>query len=507
MEKKPWPIFFFLFFSLFFAIGYFTFTLMASPYIVSELGGSNDIATYTVTFYCMGNTWGIPLGHHLCARLGTVRVLICCLLGLSLLSFFSIMVTTYPLFLTLRFAQGAVAGPLYFVVSSLLSFCAREEKRATVVTMIATMFTVVPVLAASWGGWIAYDYNWRFIFIINIPILLFLIIGIWSFMKSLVVPCKKEPFNFVSYVFFAIGIASIGSVFLLGQEMDWFRSNLIITLTILGVVCFSFFVIWDLFQEHPLFELRLLKNIPFLFALINLAGLFSAYFGMILLLSLWLNLYVNYTPIWIGVLVGTMSLAGFVPYFLIKGRFGRSDTRIPLLIAILLFGFSCYYTTFFSEFVDFKRIAFSRIIAGFGLVFFLPPIFRLCFHSFEEEKFPKVLVLFQVVRAFFSGLGASVYTTLWLRRTVFFHERMGEQLTPFSTLTDGYFEKADDFGLKGLIADAELNKILERSAVALGLDDTFYAMAIALFSLLVLLIATLSLPKKGFRPELSRTQE
>jgi DHA2 family multidrug resistance protein len=475
---------------------------MASSYIVSDLGGSNDIATYSVTLYCMGNTWGIPLAQPISSRIGIVKTMVLCLLFLAGFSLLSLFMPNYPLFLTTRFFQGIVAGPLYFVVSSLLFSQGVLVNKKNLSAGIATMFTSVPVIAASWGGWLAYDGNWRWIFIINIPLLLLLAGFLWNSLKEVNILCKRESFNFISYFFYAIGILSLGLVVIIGQEMDWYRSPIIIALTIVGVVFFLFYLLWDWNHEMHLFELKLLLNKTFSYALINLAVLFSSYFGMVLLLALWLNLYVNYTPVWIGVLLATMAFAAFVPYFLIKGRLGGRDTRIPLSIAIVLLGFSCYYTTFFSEYVDFRRIAFSRIIAGFGLVFFLPPIFRICFHTFPEEKFPKVISLFQVFRAFFSGMGASVYTTIWLRRRVFFRERMGEEFTSFSTLTDNYFQDSKGFGLKGLAADEQLELFLDRSATALALDDTFYLMTLMIGSLIIVLFFTFFLKRRSFNPEL-----
>jgi hypothetical protein len=78
---------------------------------------------------------------------------------------------------------------------------------------------------------------------------------------------------------------------------------------------------------------------------------------------------------------------------------------------------------------------------------------------------------------------------------------MGEDLTSFSTLTDNYFQDSKRFGLSGLAADEQLEVILDRSATALALDDTFYLMTLMIGSLIIVLLFTFLLNQSSFNPE------
>src|SRR5690606_13493483 len=104
------------------------------------------------------------------------------------------------------------------------------------------------------------------------------------------------------------------------------------------------------------------------YSLINLAVLFSTYYGMIILITLWLNLYANYTPLWISLLIGTMGIAGTLAYFFGEKVLSRFDPRITLGFAILFFAISCYYSTYFDVDVDFFHLAVARFLSGVGLV-------------------------------------------------------------------------------------------------------------------------------------------
>lgn len=497
-KAPPLSLFIGFFVTIFFVLFSFTLPLMASPYIVGDLGGSNDITTYVISFFCIGNALSIPLGEPIANRIGQVTLLVVCFLFFAFTTLLCALAPNYPFFLVMRVLQGFACGPFYFLVFYFIGHLAPENRKVIFTSVLVTFFTVTPVVGACWGGWIAYDYIWRNIFYINVPLLLLLGAFLWLKLKDYKFPLIKADFNIVGYIFYMIGLPALVIAGTMAQELDWYRSDIFVALVIIGIISLVFFVLLDLNHTHPVLEFRLLKDPIFSFGLISLFILFSAYFGMVILLSLWLNLYANYTPLWISVILGTMALAGFAPLLLILEGFKRIDCRLPLLIATLLLIYSCWHTTLFNEYVNLGRIAVSRIVAGVGLALFLPPIFHLCFHAFPTERTAKVVTIFQVVRSLASGLGVAFYATVWQRRRVFYHDRMGEKITAFSTETKNFFTGAEAYQLKGASANEQLDYFLDRTATALALDDVFYLMMWILVGLLVLLFFTLFLQKQRF---------
>ncbi len=356
----------------------FSFTLsnMMGPYIVGDLGGSNDIATYTLSFFGVGNAIGVPLGGVLPGRIGPRKFFVTCLLLFALFSWGCAISPTYPLLLFFRFLQGVVSGPIYALIPLVLRLIP-QNKRSSFTACTITIFTVVPVFGACWGGWLAYNYHWQWGFTIETVIILLLALFLWIQLALYDFSAPQPPFNGISYFFYCVGLLSLSTIVIMGQELDWHRSPLIIALLFIGLPCFLFFLLWDWHHPYPLLKLRLLAKATISFALVNLALLFSTYFGTIILLAMWLNLDVTYTPIWIGYLLGIMGVIGFLPTILIleKFRLAYLDTRITLSIALIFFAISSFHTTIFNEDINFGRIALSRLTAGIGLAFFLPPPF------------------------------------------------------------------------------------------------------------------------------------
>ena len=484
------PLFFSLFATLFFIAFTFTNPYMAAPYIVSDLGGSNTIGIYGVAFFGIGSALAVPLGKPLLARLHVRKVLIYCTLLMTFFTLLCGIAPNYPIFIIMRFFLGFSVGPLYSALNFTLTSLVAKEKKAAAMSVFVTILTVVPVIGACWGGFIAYEYFWRWIYYFNIPFLLLLAWIQAISLKNIDLKLEKTPFDWIGYIFFFIGVFSLSFSLITAQQLDWYRSQLLLFLVLIGLPCFIFYVLWSLFHPTPILDLKMLRKPAFAFALINMALLFSSYFGMITLLAFWLTLYANYTPLWIGVAIGTMAIAGLFPRFLIEGRLSKFDPRIALGLAIIFLAVSCFHTTIFDTDINFGRIAFSRMIAGFGLALFLPPIFQLCFQSFPATKSVDVIEIFQVVRNLAAGLGAAIYSIIWQRREVFFHERIGEGLNIFSHQTKLFFTKIILLHVPG-DPKAQLDYYLERKATSLALDDVFWLMAWILVGLFIFLILTL----------------
>lgn len=491
-----------LVFSLAAVIFNLTLPLMAGLYIVDDLGGSAYISTYAVSFFCIGNILGVPLGKPGSTRLNPIQLYVLCLSFMMFFSWQCGMAGDYFTFILFRLLEGVASGPLYILIAyTLIPALAPEKDKRYVTSLVLLCFSLGPVLAASWGGWIAFYHDWRQLFFSHVLYCFFLIIYVgYGYRKHYPKQTSALAFDALGYFLFAISILFIGSALTTGQELDWFRSPLLCFLVITGSVSFLLFILRCLSVKHPLIEFKLLKNMYFALAMLNVSLLFAIYFGMIILLSLWLKLYVNYSPLWVILSIGVTALGAWIPILV---HYKGYDPRVPLAVAFIFLIISSFYTTTFNEHIDFARIASSRILSGIGLVSFLAPLFRLTSQTFPKDKLPECLNLFHIIRLFGSGIGVALFVTLWHRRQVFYYERLGSRLTEFSASTQHFLNQAQQIPLHGKQSFAQLSYYLNRQATALALDDCFYLMSWILVFLLLLLLATYFVegPKLGDKKE------
>lgn len=465
-----------------------TLPIMAGLYIVSDLGGSSYLTPYAVSFFCIGNILGVPLGKPTSTGLHPLLLYVICLSFMSFFSWQCAIASDYFNFILFRTLEGLASGPLFLLITTtLIPNLAPQKNKSFIMSLLLVSFSMAPVLAASYGGWIAYYHNWRILFYSNIPFCLFLILYVGYFYRKEKLPVVDKCFDALGYLFYFIFVLCIGTALTTGQELDWFRSTLINCLFITCGISFIFFIQQCIYSKAPIVELKLLKNVYFALAIFTVAPLFGIYFGMVVLLGLWLKLYVNYTPNWIALIISTMAFAAWIPIFI---NYKRFEPRLPLAIALIFIAISCFYTTHFNEDINFGRIAFTRILAGIGLAIFLTPLFRLSTQTFPKEKMVECVCFFHIARLLGSGLGVALFVILWHRRQVFYHHRLGSDLTAFSQATHQFFERAEQFHIQGKQALAQLNFYLNREATALALDDCFYLMAWLALFLLGLLLAT-----------------
>lgn len=497
--QKGTPFFFFcLFTALFLAIFYNTVTNMAGLYIVSELGGSSEISVYPMVFFSLGNTLTIPLASPLADRCGPIKLLVYSLLVYTLFSILCAVAPTFFVFNLFRFGMGLASGPLFILCRQLLLIFASPEKVKSYSFLMLLFYAIVPVLGACFGAWLAYEAHWRWIFHVNELVALFLAGYFWHFFRQSDAPLQQRRLDWVGILLLFIGVGALVTAATLSQQLDWCRSNTLIALMLVGIPSLFLFIAWEWTHPAPLLELKLLKSPLLVYSLFNLGILFSTYYGMIILIALWLNIYVNYTPTWIAALIGTMAIAGVLAHLISKDLLRRFDPRLTLALAILSFAGSCYYSTYFNVEVDFFHLAVARLLSGLGLILFLFPLSQLSFASYGENKASSVFTLFQVTRTLFSGLGAAFYVILWQRRQVFFHERLGGLLTPFSEATNDYFQRATQvFGLTESQAKEQLNVLLDQHATSLGLNDTFGYMGYILIGLFALLLLSYVWIRRG----------
>ncbi|CDZ77580.1 Multidrug resistance protein B [Legionella massiliensis] len=465
-----------------------TLPIMSGLYIVSDLGGSDYLTSYAVSFFAIGNILGIPLGKPRATGLKPLHLYIGCLFIMGFCSWQCAIAHDYFHFILFRFLEGIASGPLFLLITAvLIPYLAPEKEKPFILSLLLVSFSVGPVLAASYGGWIAYYHNWRILFYSNIPLCLFLIVYLGYMHSKDAPPAQTRNFDLLGYFFYSVAVIFIGTALTTGQELDWFRSSLINFLLITGGISLVFFILQSRYSSAPILDLSLLKNFYFSLAMFIVTLLFAIYFGMVVLLGLWLKLYVNYTPNWIALIIGTMAFAAWIPIVI---NYKRFEPRLSLAFALLFIAVSCFYTTYFNQDINFDRIAFTRILAGLGLAIFLAPLFRLSVNTVRPEKTIESVCFFHVARLLGSGLGVALFVILWHRRQVFYHLRLGADLTAFSQLTRQFLERAQLFHLQGQQALAQLDVFLTREATALALDDCFYLMGWMTLFILGLVLAT-----------------
>lgn len=457
------------------------------PYISGDMAVATDQGTYVITSFAVGNSIALPITGWMTKRIGAVKLICLSLLFFTIFSWTCGAALNFEMLIVSRFLQGFASGPMIPLSQTLLLMSVPPERKNSALAFWSTIVIAAPIVGPVLGGWISYDYHWPWIFYINIPVGIFSMITIWFLLKDRETKTERAPVDWVGLVFLAIGVTCLQFLLDKGEQYDWLKSDLILTCAITSFICFTFLIVWCLTARNPLIELPLFKIRTYAVSVLFIGVMYAIYFGSVVLVPLWLQTSMNYTSIWAGLAVAPIGIVPFVIGPFIGKAVSKFGATALLGLCFILFAVSCFYSAYFDTDVDIWHIGFSRFLLGCALVFFITPLFALSVEDVPAHKLASSTGIFHFVRALSGGIGTSIFTTMWIRRSAYHHARVGESVTYFSHETTSYLQDLADAGLPGTKGLAQMNVALTQQADMLSINDCFFLMGWIFLALLLFL--------------------
>src|SRR6202030_4182621 len=146
-----------------------------------------------------------------------------------------------PEIIIARLLQGLCGAALVPMSQAVLLDINPPEKHTRAMSIWVMAVTVGPILGPALGGWLTDNYNWRWVFYINLPFGILAFLGILSFLPEATI--SKSRFDFFGFTALSLGIAALQIMLDRGQLKDWFSSTEIWIEATVAAVAFYLFVI------------------------------------------------------------------------------------------------------------------------------------------------------------------------------------------------------------------------------------------------------------------------
>src|SRR5499433_4127753 len=143
---------------------------VALPYMAGNLGASNDQSTWVLTSYLVSNAIILPMTGWLAGALGRKRFFMSCLTVFTVSSLLCGIAPSLGFLLFFRVLQGAGGGGLQPMAQAILADTFPPQQRGLAFALYGITAVVAPTVGPVLGGWITYNYSWRWIFLINLPV-------------------------------------------------------------------------------------------------------------------------------------------------------------------------------------------------------------------------------------------------------------------------------------------------------------------------------------------------
>ncbi|TAN02899.1 MAG: DHA2 family efflux MFS transporter permease subunit [Rhodanobacteraceae bacterium] len=410
-----------------------TIANVSLPTIAGNLGASQDQSVWVITSFTVANAIALPLTGFLARTFGEVRTFVWATLLFSLFSLLCGLSTSLGMLVLFRAIQGAMAGPMYPLTQSLLVSIYPAAKRGMALAILAMVTVVAPIAGPVLGGWITGNYSWEWIFFINVPIGIFAALVVAAQLRGRREEIDKPRIDWVGLVTLILGVGSLQILLDKGNQLDWFHSTTIVTLAIVAVISLAVFLIWELTDREPVVNLRLFRHRNFAAGTLALVLAYAAFFSIGLLVPLWLQNTLDYTPVWAGLATAPIGIIPVLLTFWI-GKYGtRFDLRWLASFAFVVMGVTCFMRgDFFTE-IDFYNVALAQLIQGLGVALFFMPILTILLSDLSGREVADGSGTATFLRSLGGSFAASITTYLWTRGGVVNHANLVEHINAYSS--------------------------------------------------------------------------
>lgn len=409
---------------------------VAVPHIAGNLSSTMSQATWVLTSYIVANSVVLPLSGWLSSVLGRKKYFLLSIILFTVTSGLCGLAPNLPLLVLFRVLQGLSGGGLLTVSQAILAdtFPAKELGKGMAAYAVAII--VAPIVGPVVGGWITDNFNWRWIFLINLPI------GAVS--AALVVKYIQDPpgfkrlktadgikLDYIGITLLSVGIAAIQCVLDRGQEVDWFASKLITTATITGVGCMIAAIIWELRVKNPVVDIRLLKNANVSIASVVIFVSGFVIYGSSALWPMLMQSLMGYNAYLAGLALAPGGIAAMVVMPIMGLVVAKGRLRWYVTAGLVISAFSMYMMQQGSLAADFKYMVVSRVISAVGVSMIMLPSMTAAFAFVPASKNDAVSGITNLARNIGGSVGIAILTVILDRRSQYHQNILISHMTPY----------------------------------------------------------------------------
>ncbi len=386
-----------------------TIVAVAIPNIMGSLGANLSEISLTMTSYIVAAAVCIPLTGLVTNKFGMKKVTLISTTVFGIASVLCGMSTSLTQMIIFRLIQGVGGAFLPAVAQSYISqnFTAQEQPKIMMVYSLSVVMG--PVIGPIFGGALAENMSWRWVFYVNVPICLAAFTLILMYMKQETL--EKVNIDYISFAFMAIGVAAFEYFIDEGNTNNWFDSMEMVIILTIAIVLLTFFVWRGLLGKSVInFKIFGYKNLMLASAMIFLFFLMvnasMAYFPTMLQQSY------GYPVDTAGYVTAPRGIAAFLSAPLLMFLMQKFDGRKIIFWGLLVFAASCFMLASYAPTVSMGLVIVTVAIQGAGMMSVFVPTMQMVFIDVPESLHNDAAGIFNFFRNIASSIGTSLSATI-----------------------------------------------------------------------------------------------
>jgi MFS transporter, DHA2 family, multidrug resistance protein len=496
-----------------------TIAVVALRYIAGGLSATVDDGEWVLTSYLAANAIILPITGWLSAHLGRRNYFLMSIAVFTLASGLCGMATSLGQLILFRVIQGLAGGGLQPSSQAVLLDTFPREKQGMAMTLFGLAALLAPVVGPTLGGWLTDQYEWRWVFLINVPVGLMAFGGCYALLRDpdyLIeerTELRRRPFHFDSIGLLLLVIVMVSWEVTLskGQEWDWlgdpfWRVQTLVVLFVAGLVGLIF---WELRSPNPVVNFRPLAERNFSGCCIIIFCAYAVLYGASTSLPGLLQSLFGYNALDAGLVMSPAGFFALLAMPIVGLALGRKmDARWLIGMGLLLMAASNYWMSQMNLFISPDEVVWPRVVLVLGLSICFAPANVAAYLYTPPVLRGAAVGLLSLLRNEGGSVGTSMAQTVQERRDQFHALRLGESLDPFNPAVQSFLEQAQarflqqtgDPATAQQLAWQALENLRQQQASALAYFDCFWLFAVVMLALtVVVFFMKRSVAEKGAR--------
>ena len=461
-----------------------TIANVALPHMQGSLQASQDQITWVLTSYIVASAIALPITGWLCTQWGRRKVFIVSVIGFTVASALCGLATSLVGIVAARLLQGVFGAALVPLSQAVLLDINPPEKVGSAMAVWGAGIMVGPILGPMLGGWLTDNFDWRWVFFINLPVGLFALWGILRYLPES--RPKSEPLDMFGFVSLSIAIGLLQMLLDRGELLDWFDS-LEIKLEAAGALAaFAFFAAhtWTV-KGISFLDRDLLKDRNFV-----TSSMFGFIVGVVLygtmaLLPTLLQNLMDYPVVYTGEVTAPRGIGTMLAMIIVGRLVRRIDLRVIMAVGFALTAVALYQMTHITLQMDSELIIVSGFVQGLGIGFTFVPLSAAAFATLAPRLRNQGTPIFSLMRNVGGSVGISIVQALLTRGSAQAHAQLAATVAPGNQGLINLPAMIDPATQSGL---AMLNAEVTRQAALLAYVNDFWVMTVITLLVIPLLL-------------------
>ncbi|MCP5161933.1 MAG: DHA2 family efflux MFS transporter permease subunit [Hahellaceae bacterium] len=384
-------------------------------HIAGSLAASPEEATWILTAYLVTNAIALPVAGWMSEYFGRTRFFMACIFGFTVASMACGMATSLEMLIVFRALQGLAGGALQPVSQAILADAFPLEKRAMAFSVYGIAVVAAPAIGPTLGGWITDEYSWHWIFLINVPIGILLMVLIRRYVPDEPPKLERGRVDYFAFGLIALGLGSLQWVLDRGQHEDWFDSYEIILLSWVVVIALGMYIYRSLNQSAPIVDLKLYRSRNYAIGNVMMFILGVVLFGSTAMLPLFMQSLMDYTATDAGLVLSPGGLAIMFMMPVVGKLASHFDARALITVGLLVTAAALWNMGNLSLDASHETFTYARIWQMVGMSFLFIPINMLAYVGLPPTSNNQASSMLSLMRNLGGGVGISLLITFLAR--------------------------------------------------------------------------------------------